>query len=294
MNMSDSPHSSSLDGSCEHVAGRRQSFVMLLDPAYETRCLQISKEFIIPLITPQQYEAKNESPVFLLFFEEDKLTLKSTVKNFGSPISIDFLTGKLWHRYRYGGGRGQLIAKAVGIKSGFKPIILDLTAGLGQDAFVLASLGCTVTMLERSPVIAALLQDALMRGKKEPWFSELKLNLIFTEAKNYLISLEKENQPDIIYFDPMFPSTKKTALVKKEMRMLRDLLGDDLDADELLTQALKSARKKVVVKRPRLAKFLGEKAPDLTYEGKSSRFDVYFGCDYTDPSSRVPSRDLLE
>ncbi len=246
---------------------------LLFDNTHETQCHAIEKEFKIPLISS---EDPSITPPFLLFFQNEKLTLKSISKNFGNPISIDFLSGKLWHRYRFGGGKGQLIAKALGIKTGFIPRILDLTAGLGQDAFVLASLGCDVTMLERSPVIAALLQDALKRAILEPWFFKLKLNLLFTDSKKYLQSLAENNRPDVIYFDPMFPESKKSALVKKEMRLLRELLGDDSDAGELLTLALKSALKKVVVKRPRLADPLGSRKPDLSYQGKSSRFDVYF------------------
>lgn len=39
-----------------------------------------------------------------------------------------------------------------------EPVLWDLTAGLGTDAFMLASAGWTVKMFERSPVVAALLQ----------------------------------------------------------------------------------------------------------------------------------------
>lgn len=254
-----------------------RKIVLLSDTASEAKCRALSEKFHIPL---------SESPTnisdFQLFFEEDKLYLKNNTQKFGNPICIDFLSGKLLHRYRFGGGKGQLIAKAVGIKPKIRLRILDLTAGLGQDAFVLASLGCDVTMLERSPAVAALLEDALIRAYQEAWFSELKLKLIFTEAKTFLeenlalhLQGNEELKPDIIYFDPMFPGTKKSALVKKEMRLLRALHGDDADAAELLDLAIQSASKKVVVKRPKLAEYLAQRKPDLIFEGKSSRFDVY-------------------
>ena len=70
------------------------------------------------------------------------------------------------HRRQFGGGKGQMIAKAVGIKGGIKPQILDATAGLGKDAFVLATLGCEMTLLERSPIIHQLLQDGIERASE--------------------------------------------------------------------------------------------------------------------------------
>ena len=89
---------------------------------------------------------------------------------------MDFVEGAVAHRRKFGGGRGQSIAKAVGLKSGAMPTVVDATAGLGRDAFVLASLGCKVTLIERSPVVAALLQDGLARAAQDPeigpWVSE--------------------------------------------------------------------------------------------------------------------------
>ena len=42
--------------------------------------------------------------------------------------------------------------------------MLDATAGLGRDAFVLASLGCQVTLIERVPAVAALLENGIERA----------------------------------------------------------------------------------------------------------------------------------
>ncbi|HAD42901.1 MAG TPA: 16S rRNA (guanine(1516)-N(2))-methyltransferase, partial [Plesiomonas shigelloides] len=72
-------------------------------------------------------------------------------------ICVDFVGGTMAHRRRFGGGRGEAVAKAVGIKKGYLPDVVDATAGLGRDAFVLASIGCRVRLLERHPVVAALL-----------------------------------------------------------------------------------------------------------------------------------------
>ena len=82
-----------------------------------------------------------------------------------TAIYVDFVEGELAHRRKFGGGKGQMIAKAVGLNKGFVPTILDATAGLGADAFVLASLGCEVKMIERSPLARLLLADGLERAK---------------------------------------------------------------------------------------------------------------------------------
>ena len=188
---------------------------------------------------------------------------------------LDFLSGKSEYRRLHGGGRGELIAKAIGIKLQANPSVLDLTAGLARDAYVLACLGCNVTMIERSEIIYRLVEDAIRRAKVDEEFKKLHLNLIHAEAKDYLKKLPDENIPDVIYMDPMFPERKKSALVKKEMRILKAIVGGDEDADLLLELALKKAKKRVVVKRPRYAEALKGPKPDVVFPGKSSRFDVY-------------------
>ena len=204
----------------------------------------------------------------------DKLSLVTGDSRF-KPLAIDFVEGKARHRREYGGGRGQLIAKAIGIKKIDHPTVLDLTAGLGQDAFVLACLECQVTMIERSPIVAALLEDALRRLNADTELEQLSLQLIQQDALDYLRKLQC--QPDVIYLDPMYPDSKNTAQPKKEMQVLRELVGDDEDAQQLFTLALTKAKHRVVVKRPRHGDRLVEREPDVVYRGKSSRFDVYMG-----------------
>ena len=218
---------------------------------------------------------ETESYPLLLAITPKRIELRSTTKPKTNPIYVDFLSGKLAHRHQYGGGRGQLIARAVGLKSNKCPSVLDLTAGLGQDAFVLATLGCSVTMIERSKIIATLLNDGLERGNQEAWFAKLQLNLIQADSINYLSQLTQEPRPEVIYLDPMFPDSSKSALVKKEMRILRQIVGDDPDAKDLLNLARQTATERTVVKRARLAPTLADSTPDIVYTGKSSRFDVY-------------------
>lgn len=193
-------------------------------------------------------------------------------------VSVDFVGGAVGHRRRFGGGRGQPIARAAGLKGGFSPSVVDATGGLGRDAFVLASLGCRVTIVERSAVIAALLEDGLQRagqdGELGAWIGE-RMRLVHADAIDWMARLEEGAFPDVVYLDPMYPHRRKSALVKKEMRLLQRLLGGDEDADALLPAALRIARKRVVVKRPDYAAVLGGISPTMCIESKKNRFDVY-------------------
>lgn len=192
-----------------------------------------------------------------------------------NTLHIDFSNTSFTHRRQSIRGKNELIAKAIGIKSKQTLTVFDATAGLGRDAIVLATLGCNVVMCERSPIIYTALHDALTHASTEKWFQLLSLQLIHQDARDYLLVLQKNNYPDVVYIDPMFPERKKSALVKKEMRDLRDIVGDDLDSEQLFEIALKTAKKRVVVKRAKHAPLISSKKPDIVFEGKSSRFDVY-------------------
>ncbi|WP_411166471.1 Ribosomal RNA small subunit methyltransferase J [Aeromonas sp. DSM 116730] len=213
---------------------------------------------------------------FALVLTDTRLELRKLDEPKLGGVYVDFVEGAVAHRRKFGGGRGQSIAKAVGLKSGAMPTVVDATAGLGRDAFVLASLGCKVTLIERSPVVAALLQDGLARAAQDPeigsWVSE-RMHLLQGPAVDNLLALSE--RPDVIYLDPMFPHKQKSALVKKEMRVFQSLVGPDLDADALLPAALKMANKRVVVKRPAYAGWLNEHKPSMAIETKGNRFDVY-------------------
>lgn len=193
-------------------------------------------------------------------------------------FTVDFIGGALGYRRAKGGGKNQAIARAVGLKSASKPVtVLDVTAGLGRDAFILASLGCEVRMIERSPVLAKALQAGLDRALQDLKTADIVGRMVLTlaDAKDVLTHLSLDNYPDVIYIDPMFPKENKSALNKIEMRTLREIVGDDNDADLLLTLALGKAKKRVVVKRSRKALPLGGLAPSFVIGGKSSRYDVY-------------------
>ncbi|WP_028117187.1 class I SAM-dependent methyltransferase [Ferrimonas senticii] len=213
---------------------------------------------------------------FRLTIEQDRLRLFLRDEPKLGAIEVDLISGAVAHRRKFGGGRGQAIAKAVGLKGGVSPTVVDGTAGLGRDAFVLASLGCEVLMVERHPVVAALLEDGLRRAYADaeigPWVQQ-RLRLHHGNSIAELSNLP--TQPEVVYLDPMYPHRAKSALVKKEMRVFQQLVGADLDADGLLAPALALASKRVVVKRPDYAEDLAGKKPSTVIATKKNRFDLY-------------------
>jgi 16S rRNA (guanine1516-N2)-methyltransferase len=231
----------------------------------------LARQTNIPLL-----ETANTSD-YLLYKTKKHLEIRSCRRDIS--IHVDFLSGKLRHRRLQGGGKGQNIAKAVGIKSNKSLSIIDTTAGMGSDSFVLATLGCNVTSIERTVIIHRLLLDGIQRALQSD-NDEVKtiiarMHLIQSDATDYLSTLKPDSRPDVIYLDPMFPERKKSAQVKKEMQFFHDLVGDDHDANKLLDIARKTAKERIVVKRPRLALSVNEQKPHFTITGKSIRYDVY-------------------
>jgi 16S rRNA (guanine1516-N2)-methyltransferase len=192
-------------------------------------------------------------------------------------LHVDFLSDSLNYRRQHGGGIKQALARAVGVKPGKRPSILDVTAGLGKDSFLLASLGCKVRMIERSLILGALLYDGLERAEKSQYFKEI-INSKLTLSQGDAIAIMNTDCHkiyDTIYLDPMYPHSGKSALNKQEMRIIRKLVGDDDDSDKLLDTALISAKKRAVVKRPKGAPLLNSVSPTHTIKMKNSRYDVY-------------------
>ena len=215
-----------------------------------------------------------------------------------SPVRIDFLAGKKAHRRQFGGGANQPLARAMGKLDDRLPTILDATAGLGGDSFVLASCGFHVTMLERDPLVASLLQDAHIRAQFINDFDtklshlELtkitgRLTFIAADSIEYLTQLAQTSKPveshyqthkiDTIYLDPMYPEKKKNAATKKEMALLQQKVGPDLDSDQLLEAALKVANYRVVVKRPKNAPAINHPTyqPTTSIKSPNTRYDIY-------------------
>ncbi len=198
-----------------------------------------------------------------------------SIKNTTPKLTIDFTTGAVDHRRRFGGGRGQALPRAIGMKSGPAPRVIDATAGLGRDSFLLASLGAKVTLIERSGHLHGLLLAALERARNTGGdIAEIanRMTLLHGDARTLLPDLN----PEIVLVDPMHPPRKSTALVKQEMRQLRDIVGSDEDGASLMQTALDCAVKRVVLKWPlRADPMPGIRAASHQIIGKSTRYDVF-------------------
>ena len=197
------------------------------------------------------------------------------LNNIQKMLKCSFIEGSILHRLKYGKGRGQNLAKAVGMKSNKNRTIIDATAGLGYDAFILASLGANVTLIERSKIMYNLLQEGISEAKS--FGGEIsgiisRMNLIFGDSKFILPDL----LPEVILIDTMYKDRKKTALVKNDMRLVRDIVGSDSDYIQLIDVALNQASNRVVIKQPRYADQIDNIKPySHQILGKTIRYDVY-------------------
>ncbi|OUD15590.1 class I SAM-dependent methyltransferase [Thioflexithrix psekupsensis] len=240
---------------------------------------KLQQQFALPLIT----HLDDRVDLYLQFHAQGLgLCQRGSAFN---PVVVDFLHGRVAFRQRQQEGRRQPLARAVGFAKNPQPIVIDATAGLGRDAFVLASLGAQVMMVERSPVIAALLSDGLQRAitatlqqTQHAPLSVLftqQLQLYYGDSRHYLAELLKKYPHAVIYLDPMYPHREKSALVKKEMRLFRLVVGDDMDSGDLLMQALALGARRIVVKRPKLANDLMAQSPTMRIVSEQTRYDVY-------------------
>jgi 16S rRNA (guanine1516-N2)-methyltransferase len=209
----------------------------------------------------------------LLGIETDRLQLHWGQEPHSKPLTVELTA--LDTRSPFGRTRRQPLAKAIGLGAAGSPgplHVVDATAGFGEDTWLLASFGCTVTSVERHPLVALILADALRRALASNPPAAAHVRAVCGDARLVLPTLQP--QPDVVYLDPMFPPSKTTALKRKAVRILRAVVGDDADAPELFEVAARTARRRVVVKRPLHAPPLAG-PPTITYPGKLLRYDVY-------------------
>lgn len=152
---------------------------------------------------------------------------------------------------------------------------VDATAGLGEDSFLLAAAGFSVTLIEQNPVIAVLLQDAIDKALALPELKEtaLRMNLIVGDSTNELPRLG--SAPDVVLLDPMFPERRKSAAVKKKLQLIQQLERPCENEAALLEAAFAAHPRKVIVKRPVKGPYLAGHKPDYALSGKAIRFDCY-------------------
>jgi len=189
-----------------------------------------------------------------------------------SPVSVDVGHGSLGYRLAADRVRHERIVRAAG-KCPEQGVLVDATAGLGRDSALLAAAGWRVVMLERQPVLQALLSDGLSRAGD----FATRMTLETVDSRDWLIA--HPDAVDVVYLDPMFPQRSKSAAIKKELLWLQQLCAVDSREDEqsLLSAALVCARRRVVVKRPLRAPPLAGVAPASALTGKTVRFDIYPG-----------------
>lgn len=257
--------------------------IVVVAGAADARCAELAALLHLPLVA--SVEAVPDNCVAWLAYRDLYLQLQPFDARQSGPICVDFVAGATARRAL---GGAELIVKAVRGRSKQPLTILDATAGLGRDSFVLASRGFYVTAVERNPIVAALLADGLARAATAlDAVADIaaRITLQRGETIDYLANLTAADRPDVIYLDPMFPPSQKSALVKKEMRLFQQLLhqpvseqqcdAEQAAATELLQAARRSARVRVVVKRPAKALPLAALEPDYALSGKAVRFDIY-------------------
>lgn len=160
--------------------------------------------------------------------------------------------------------------------------VVDATAGLGSDAFHLASKGAEVVMIERSSLLHALLADALARAEagmlgEDARLAAGRISLLRGDAREVLADLGAVGSTPVVYLDPMFPHPGGRGLPGKGMALLRAALGEMSFAEEtqLLEAARSVAERRVVVKRPVRAPPLAREAPSGSLAGSTTRYDLY-------------------
>ncbi|MDZ4677460.1 MAG: class I SAM-dependent methyltransferase [Oligoflexia bacterium] len=241
-----------------------------LEKIKEAKSLALKYE--LPFLDSKVLEFNDSKPELILHFSKTKIELIENIPNASGPVFVDFTDSTLNYRRTRGGA--QQILKAIG---GANQFVLDATAGLGRDSFILTSLGCKVIALEKSVVLYTLLVDGIKRAQDNLEISKIINSNLVVYLADSIDWLTKCPQPvDVIYLDPMFPHKKKSALPKKEMQLLQLLLGSPEDESESLRllQKARSCAKRVVIKRPAQASEL-EKDVTVSFKGESTRFDVY-------------------
>lgn len=168
----------------------------------------------------------------------------------------------------------ELLVRAARVRGVAAPTAVDATAGLGEDSLLLAAAGFTVTMYEKDPVIAALLQDALDRAANEPQLSAIVERMTLVEGDSVAALRAMGAAPDVVFLDPMFPERTKSAAVKKKFQLLHRLERPCEDERELLEAALAAGPRKIVIKRPPKGPCLAGVRPSHAVAGKAVRYDV--------------------
>lgn len=241
------------------------------DPRFESVAQRWALRFSVPCVSPPGSEGVRltvDGSGFSLGFANAKR---------GHPLRVDFLEPPWRGRWSRPNVGADLFRRALGLR-GRPGLVVDATAGLGQDAVWAAGLGNRVVAVERSPVLALMLREALTRALAQHSVAHeslARLTFLESDARVWLRSGMVEGRPDVVYLDPMFEKPKKSAKSPKDMQLLQELLGPPVAADDRdLFAAALAAAPRVVVKRPLKAAPLAA-SPRHSWRGQSIRYDVY-------------------
>lgn len=263
-------------------SGERESRTVAVvpdQPGLADAAQNLARELNLAYFPERAREQVNATAHYFLVLREDRLQLEWAMAHAHrpTPLFVDFVGGAVGYRIRNSGSR-QMIARAVGLRSNQQMWVVDPTVGLGRDAFVLATLGCTVTCAERNEIVWALLADGLRRAliDETTQAAAERLELHRGDGLVWLDELSTQSRrPDVVYLDPMFPPTSGGAAAKKELQLLRDIVRVRQDERAMLERALACARRRVVFKRPRHGGQIPGYTPSFTINGESARFDVF-------------------
>lgn len=212
--------------------------------------------------------SKKPGPKLTVLFHAKGVSLTG----YGLSYQGDF--ENMLHRVTNGRLQHEMLVRAAkSDKPGRKAI--DATAGMGEDAFLLAAQGYDVTLFEQNPVIAVLLKDALRRAKKHPVLKDIasRMNLV---QGNSVEGMSKLLDPvDVIYLDPMFPARQKSSLINKKLQLIQKLEPPCSEETDLFDAAISASPSKIIVKRPLKSEFLAGRKPSYTLNGKAIRYDCY-------------------
>lgn len=245
-------------------------YISPLSPEFLTSAQALAADLGLSLVASIE---NVEDGAIVLSIGADGLALIKNTKQRTLPTRVDFLKPQLLRRLSQGDA---LFRKAIGAKSYQQVEIVDATAGFGVDSIVMAAMGYHVSMMERNPIVHALLADGLARAKLSDKAEMLECIARLSLRYGDFTQMDcTENSVDVVYLDPMFPERKKSALVKKDMQLFHELVGADDDQESYLQRALTMAKHRVIVKRPRLADRISSDEPSFVLSGKVFRFDIY-------------------
>ena len=195
-----------------------------------------------------------------------------SLTGFGLSYQGDF--ENMLHRVTNGRLQHEMLVRAAkSEKPGRRAI--DATAGMGEDAFLLAAQGYEVTLYEQNPVIASLLKDALRRARKHPILKEIAGRMKLMEGNSVECLPKLLDSVDVIYLDPMFPARQKSSLINKKLQLIQKLEPPCSTETELFDAAILAEPEKIIVKRPLKSEFLAGRKPSYTLNGKAIRYDCY-------------------